>query len=47
MEIQINDIRKRDYKKVIQFCPCEKDVVLNIGNKKVPLKCLLYSKVMG
>ena len=25
---------------------CEKDVVMDIGNKKVPLKCLLYSKVM-
>jgi len=29
---------------------CEKDVILNLGDlgdKKVPLKCLLYSKVMG
>ena len=28
-------------------CFGEKDVVLEFGEKKVPLKCLLYSKVMG
>ncbi len=26
---------------------CEKDIVLDMGNKKIPLKCLLYSKTMG
>lgn len=26
---------------------CEKDIVLDLGKKKVPLKCLLYSKVIG
>ena len=25
---------------------CEKDIVLDFGNKKVPIKCLLYSKVI-
>lgn len=26
---------------------CEKEVVMNLGNKKVPLKCFLYSKIMN
>lgn len=26
---------------------CEKEIVLELGSKKVPLKCLLYSKVFG
>ena len=26
---------------------CERDVVLDLGAKRVPLKCLLYSKVLG
>ncbi len=26
---------------------CDKDVVLRLGDKTVPLKCLLYSKVLG
>lgn len=45
MQIKIEELRKRDYGKAIQFAI--KDIILNLGDKTVPLRCFLYSKTFN